>query len=55
LAGLLVIAVTTLVPNPGQVAAVRATPVWCLVCGNHGGADVLNNLLCSSRLPPACA
>jgi hypothetical protein len=45
LAGLLVIAVATLVPNPGQVAAVRATPVWCLVCGNHGGADVLNNLL----------
>jgi hypothetical protein len=44
-AGFLVIAATTLVPIPRQAAASRATPVWCLVCGDLGGVDVLNNLL----------
>jgi VanZ like family len=44
-AGFLVIAATTLVPIPQQAAAARATPVWCLVCGDLGGVDVLNNLL----------
>jgi VanZ like family len=44
-AGFLVIAATTLVPIPRQAAAARATPVWCLVCGDLGGVDVLNNLL----------
>jgi len=43
--GFLVIAVTTLVPIPRQAAASRATPVWCLVCGDLGGVDVLSNLL----------
>ncbi len=44
-AGFLVIAATTLVPIPRQAAASRATPIWCLVCGDYGGVDVLNNLL----------
>ena len=44
-AGFLVIAATTLVPIPRQAEASRATPVWCLVCGDLGGVDVLNNLL----------
>jgi VanZ like family len=45
LVGLLVIAVTTLIPLPQQIAASRATSLWCLVCGDYGGVDVVNNLL----------
>ncbi len=35
----------TLIPEPGQVAFAALTPFSCLVCGEHGGADVLLNLL----------
>jgi hypothetical protein len=44
-AGLLAIAVFTLTPDPGEVAAAAATPLLCLICGNRGGVDVLQNLL----------
>lgn len=44
-AGLLFVAVTTLIPLPQQTAASAATPLWCLVCGEYGGVDVLNNIL----------
>ena len=44
-AGLLFIAGTTLVPIPQQELAARMTPWWCLVCGDHGGQDVINNVL----------
>src|SRR5687767_3754236 len=45
LLGVLFIAATTLVPLPEKSAAAAATPVWCLVCGEYGGVDVLNNVL----------
>jgi hypothetical protein len=45
LAGLLFIAGMTLIPLPRQVAAARATPLWCLVCGDYGGVDVALNIL----------
>lgn len=45
LSGLLVIAGTTLVPLPSQRAAAQATPLWCLVCGDYGGVDVVLNVL----------
>ena len=45
IAGLLFIAVTTLVPLPHQTVASKSTPLWCLVCGDHGGIDVFNNVL----------
>ena len=32
-------------PLPHQAAASLSTPLWCLVCGKHGGVDVLNNIL----------
>ncbi|MGH7584793.1 MAG: VanZ family protein [Gemmatimonadales bacterium] len=35
----------TLGPLPGREALVRATPLWCLVCGELGGVDVLLNVL----------
>src|SRR5215216_2034899 len=44
-AGLLLIAVTTLVPIPQQEMASHVTPGWCIVCGEHGGQDVVNNVL----------
>jgi VanZ like family len=44
-AGLLVIAVITLVPLPRQIFASRLTPWYCLICGDHGGVDVINNAL----------
>jgi hypothetical protein len=43
-AGLLFILATTLVPLPEQSIASRLTPWWCLVCGDHGGVDVINNV-----------
>jgi hypothetical protein len=43
--GLLFIAVLTLTPLPRQVAAAAATPLWCLVCGDYGGVDVVLNVL----------
>jgi hypothetical protein len=45
LGGLLFIAGTTLIPLHRQVAAAGATPLWCLVCGGYGGADVVLNVL----------
>jgi VanZ like protein len=45
IAGLLLIAGATLVPLPRQAAASQATPIWCLVCGEYGGVDVLANVL----------
>jgi hypothetical protein len=44
-AGSLAIAATTLVPIPEQSSAAEETPLWCLVCGDYGGVDVLNNVL----------
>jgi VanZ like protein len=45
MAGLLVIAALTLVPLPQQIVAARLTPWYCLICGDHGGVDVINNVL----------
>jgi hypothetical protein len=45
LAGLLLIALTTLIPLPTQAAAAAATPLWCLLCGEYGGLDVVLNVL----------
>ncbi|HUF34621.1 MAG TPA: VanZ family protein, partial [Gemmatimonadales bacterium] len=39
------VAALTLFPNPAGVAAAAATPLLCLVCGDHGGVDVVLNLL----------
>jgi VanZ like family len=44
-AGLLFIAVATLVPLPEQRRFSELTPWWCLVCGDRGGLDVINNIL----------
>jgi hypothetical protein len=44
-AGLLFIVAITLVPLPQQSVASQITPLWCLVCGDYGGVDVINNLL----------
>jgi hypothetical protein len=44
-AGLVVILAATLTPEPSQSRAAEATPLWCLVCGEYGGVDVLNNIL----------
>ena len=44
-AGLLAITGLTLTPIPGQALASAATPLLCLICGNKGGVDVLQNLL----------
>ena len=35
----------TLFPTPGQAVFSARTPLHCLVCGEHGGADVFLNLL----------
>lgn len=35
----------TLVPAPGSLAAIRATPWWCVSCGAAGSADLFQNLL----------
>ncbi|HEX5575100.1 MAG TPA: VanZ family protein [Gemmatimonadales bacterium] len=44
-AGLVVILTATLVPLPSQIKAVETTKLWCLVCGEYGGVDVVNNIL----------
>ncbi|MBA3316922.1 MAG: VanZ family protein [Gemmatimonadales bacterium] len=43
--GLVAILVLTLLPAPQQAAFTALTPLLCLVCGDHGGSDVLLNLL----------
>jgi len=45
LAGFAVIVVATLTPAADRRGAALATPLWCLVCGDEGGADVVANLL----------
>ena len=44
-AGLLFIARTTLTPSPDPNGFVQLTPLWCLRCGDLGGADIAANLL----------
>ena len=43
--GLLAILSLTLYPSPQQARSVALTPLYCLVCGESGGADVFLNLL----------
>jgi hypothetical protein len=43
--GLAVILTATLVPQPSQTHAAETTKLWCLVCGEYGGVDVVNNIL----------
>jgi hypothetical protein len=43
--GLAGILVTTLYPSPENAKEAALTPLWCLVCGSDGGADVLLNIL----------
>lgn len=43
--GLGCILVATLTPIPGEGAASATTPIWCLICGDHGGVDVILNVL----------
>jgi VanZ like protein len=45
IAGLLMITGATLVPLPRQAATTAATAIWCLVCGEYGGVDVIGNIL----------
>jgi hypothetical protein len=45
LLGAVIIALLTLLPQPGQEELVRATAPTCLVCGELGGVDVILNLL----------
>jgi VanZ family protein len=44
-AGAAAILVLTLYSSPEQAAYAQVTPLLCLVCGDHGGADVFLNLL----------
>jgi hypothetical protein len=43
--GLLAILGLTLYPSPRQARSAALTPLYCLVCGESGGADVFLNLL----------
>ena len=45
LAGVVAILIATLHPLWDQVGNGAETPLWCLVCGDLGGVDVLLNLL----------
>jgi hypothetical protein len=38
------ILITTLYPSPDNAKEAALTPLWCLVCGSDGGADVLLNI-----------
>jgi hypothetical protein len=42
---LAVILTATLIPQPSQTQAAETTKLWCLVCGEYGGVDVVNNIL----------
>src|SRR5262245_24849483 len=44
-AGLFVIARATLTPSPDPNGLAQLTPLWCIVCGELGGSDVVANLL----------
>lgn len=43
--GLLFVAALTLFPAPGESARAAATPLLCVICGDHGGVDVTLNIL----------
>jgi VanZ like protein len=43
--GLLLIALATLTPSGDPAGLHKLTPLWCLVCGGTGGADVIANLM----------
>jgi len=43
--GLLLIALATLTPSGDPAGLHKLTPLWCLVCGDTGGADVIANLM----------
>jgi hypothetical protein len=45
LAGLALVAAATLTPASDPRHMELSTPLWCLVCGDEGGADVAANLL----------
>jgi len=45
IAGLLFIARATLTSSPDPNGMAALTPLWCLVCGDLGGADIVANLL----------
>ncbi len=51
-AGAAAILVLTLYPSPEQAVYARGTPLLCLVCGEHGGADVFLNLLLFTPMAP---
>jgi hypothetical protein len=44
-AGLLLVAIATLTPVQDIRGIALLTPITCLVCGPHGGADIAGNLL----------
>jgi hypothetical protein len=44
-AGLCFIARATLTPSPDPNGLAQLTPLWCIVCGELGGSDVVANLL----------
>jgi hypothetical protein len=44
-AGLLFIARATLTPVPDPNNYTQLTPLWCIMCGELGGADIVANLL----------
>jgi VanZ like family len=46
-AGLLFIARATLTPSADPNGLTLTTPLWCIVCGDNGGADIVANLLLS--------
>ena len=43
--GLLLIVLATLTPTGDPAGLTKLTPLWCLVCGDTGGADVIANLM----------
>ena len=45
LGGFLFVAWATLIPTSDPNGLTLLTPIWCLVCGDHGGADIAANLL----------
>jgi VanZ like family len=45
IAGLLFIARATLTSSPDPNGLAQLTPLWCIVCGELGGSDVIANLL----------
>ena len=45
IAGFLFIVRATLTPSPDPNGLAQLTPIWCLVCGELGGADIVANLL----------